>query len=101
MRTAFADIYFNSNYIAGLVYLPANGENQMLNSNSWLEQVSQRLAVNAYNPMPPEKYQPQNFMYAVHRSRFEITKFGIAEYFFTFAEIPNLTIGTLQQFSAA
>lgn len=73
----------------------------MLNSNSWLQQVSQRLAENSYRAMPPEKYLPQNFKFAAHRSRFELSKFGIAGYFFTFAEIPNLTVETLQQFSAA
>lgn len=73
----------------------------MLNSNSWLQQVSQRLTANGYYSMPTEKYHPQNFMYAAHRSRFEITKFGIAEYFFTFTEVPNLTVGLLQQFSNA
>jgi hypothetical protein len=73
----------------------------MMNTNSWLGQVSQKLAANDYGAMPPEKYQSQNFKYAAHRSRFEISKFGIAEYFFTFAEIPNLNVGILQQFSAA
>ncbi len=73
----------------------------MLNSNSWLQQVSQRLAANGYNQMSPQIYQAQNFKFAAHRSRFEITKFGIAENFFTFAEIPNLNVGVLQQFSAA
>ena len=72
----------------------------MLDSNSWIQQVSQRLVMNGFNAMPPEKYQPQNFKFAAHRSRFEITKFGMAENFFTFAEIPNLNVGILQQFSA-
>ncbi|CAN5358691.1 hypothetical protein BH10ACI1_BH10ACI1_01730 [soil metagenome] len=72
----------------------------MTDSNAWLGQVAQKLAANGYNAMPPEKYQPQNFKYAAHRSRFELSKFGVAEYFFTFAEIPNLNIGILQQLSA-
>lgn len=73
----------------------------MINTNAWMQQVAQKLAMNGFNALPPEKYRPQNFIYAAHRSRFEITKFGMAEYFFTFAEIPNLTVGILQQFSAA
>ena len=73
----------------------------MINSNSWMRQAAQKLAANAYQPMPPEKYQPQNFKYAMHRSRFEISKFGMAENFFVFAEIPNLTPEVLQQFSTA
>ena len=73
----------------------------MINSNSWLQQVSQKLGANSYQPLPAEKYQPQNFKYAAHRSRFEISKFGMAENFFTFAEIPNLTPEILQQYSSA
>lgn len=73
----------------------------MINSNSWLQQVSQKLAANSYGSMPPEKYQPQNFKYAAHRSRFEITKFGMAENFFVFAEIPNLSAQVLQQYANA
>ncbi|HMS40064.1 MAG TPA: hypothetical protein PKE69_07565 [Pyrinomonadaceae bacterium] len=72
----------------------------MIDSNQWLQQVSQRLAANGFNQMPPQIYQPQNFKFAAHRSRFEITKFGIAENFFIFAEIPNLTVGALQGFSS-
>ena len=71
----------------------------MIDNNSWLRQVSQKLGANGYQPMAAEKYQPQGLKYAMHRSRFEITKFGMAENFFTFAEIPNLTNEVLQQFS--
>ena len=73
----------------------------MTNSNSWLQYVSQKLAANSFLPLPPETYQPQGYKYAVRRSRFEITKFGMAETFFTFAEIPNLSPAVLQQFSGA
>lgn len=73
----------------------------MTNSNSWLQYVMQKLAANAYQPMSPEKYQSQNFKYAAHRSRFELSKFGMAENFFTFAEIPNLTPEILIQYSTA
>lgn len=73
----------------------------MINSNSWLLQVSQQLAANDYKPLSPEIYQAQNFKFAAHRSRFEVSKFGMAENFFIFAEIPNLTVEVLQQFSTA
>ena len=72
----------------------------MLNSTPWLEHVSQKLAGNGYLPMAPEKYQPLGYKYAVHRSRFEPSKFGMAERFFLFAEIPNLDGAVLQQFSS-
>jgi len=72
----------------------------MTNSNSWLQYVSQKLAANGFSPLSTGTYQPQGYKYAVRRSRFEITKFGMAETFFTFAEIPNLSPAVLQQFSA-
>ena len=70
-----------------------------MNSTPWLQHVSQRLAANAFRPLAPELYQPQGYKYAAHRSRFEISKFGMAETFFTFAEIPNLEGGVLQNYS--
>jgi hypothetical protein len=71
----------------------------MINSNSWLQGVSQKLATNGYSSVAPEKYQAQGFKYSAQRSRFELSKFGMAESFFTFAEIPNLTKEVLMQFS--
>ncbi len=71
----------------------------MINSNDWLQNVSQKLALSGFSPLSPEKYQPQGFKYAVRRSRFEISKFGMAESFFTFAEIPNLRQEILTQYS--
>lgn len=73
----------------------------MINSDSWLQYVSQKLAANSFTPLSPGTYQPQGYKYAVRRSRFEITKFGIAETFFTFAEIPNLSPEVLKKFSGA
>lgn len=73
----------------------------MIDNNFWIQQVSQRLAANNYQPLPAEKYQPQNFKYVARRSRFELSKFGMAENFFTFAEIPNLTPEVLRQYTTA
>ena len=72
----------------------------MINSTPWLQHVSQSLAANAFRPMAPELYQPQGYLYAAHRSRFEVSKFGMAETFFTFAEIPNVQSGVLQSYSS-
>lgn len=71
----------------------------MINSNSWLQNVSQKLASSGFSPLSAEKYQPQGFKYVVRRSRFELSKFGMAENFFTFSEIPNLTREILVQYS--
>ena len=72
----------------------------MQDSTPWLQHVSEKLAANGFRPMAPEKYQPLGFKYVAHRSRFEPSKFGMAERFFTFAEIPNLEAGILHQFSS-
>jgi hypothetical protein len=72
----------------------------MNNSDSWLQYVSSKLSANGFSPLPPEIYRPQGYKYAVQRSQFEISKFGMADRFFTFAEIPNLTPAVMSQFSA-
>lgn len=73
----------------------------MINSSAWMQHVSQKLAASGFAPLAPQIYQPQGYKYVVRRSRFEISKFGNAEYFFTFAEIPNLMPQVLQSYSAA
>lgn len=73
----------------------------MLNSNPWLQHINQRLQSNSYHPLAPEIYQAEGYRYAVRRTRFELSKFGMAETFFTFAEIPNLAPETMRQFSSA
>ncbi len=73
----------------------------MIDSNSWMQHVSQKLAASSFVPLNAQIYQPQGYKYAVRRSRFEISKFGNAEYFFTFAEIPNLTPDVLRSYSSA
>jgi hypothetical protein len=70
-----------------------------MNSTPWLNHVSQKLAANGFRPLAPEKYGPMGFKYVAHRSRFEISKFGMAETFFTFAEIENIQPPTLQSFA--
>ena len=72
----------------------------MQDSTPWLQYVSQKLAANGFGPMAHDKYQPLGYKYAAHRSRFEPSKFGMAERFFTFAEIPNLDATVLQSYSS-
>lgn len=78
----------------------SNG-NPALTIGSWLQHVSQRLAANGYRPMNPEVYQPKGYLFGAHYSGFEITKFGMVERFFMFANIPNIDAARLQQFSNA
>lgn len=73
----------------------------MTNSGQWLTYVSHKLAANRFSPMDPAVYQPQGYKYMAQRSEFEISKFGMAEYFFTFAEVPNLTPAVMQQYSGS
>lgn len=72
-----------------------------LTIGSWLQHVSNRLAANGYRPMRPEVYQPHGYLYGAHYSGFEITKFGMVERFFLFANIADLDANKLQQYSNA
>ena len=71
-----------------------------MNSTPWLQHVSQKLAANGFRPLAPEKYQPTGYKYAAQRTRFEISKFGMADAFFTFAEIPGIQPTVMQSYSA-
>jgi hypothetical protein len=73
----------------------------MSSSDQWMTYVAQKLSANGFKPMSPELYRPQGYKYAAQRSRFEITKFGMVDTVFTFAEIPDLTPNAMNQFSAA
>jgi hypothetical protein len=70
-----------------------------MNSTPFLQHVSQKLMANGFRPLAPEIYQPMSYKYAVRRSRFEIAKFGMADAFFTFAEIPDLQPAVMQSYS--
>ena len=69
------------------------------NSDAWLHHVATRLQSDAFVPMDPQSYQPAGFKFAVRRTRFEIAKFGMAETFFVFADIPTLTPEIINSFS--
>ncbi len=74
---------------------------QVSNSDAWLQQVAGRLYTEGFAPLPPEQYLPNGFKFAVRRTRFEITKFGMAETFFVFADLPNLMPQSIAGFSNA
>jgi hypothetical protein len=69
------------------------------NSDAWLHHVATRLQSDAFVPLDPQSYQPAGFKFAVRRTRFEIAKFGMAETFFVFADIPALTPQIMSNFS--
>lgn len=70
-------------------------------ANEWLQHVAPRLQGEGFVHLDPQRYLPRSFKYAVRRTRFEITKFGMAETFFVFAEIENLVPQIMTDFSAA
>jgi hypothetical protein len=70
-------------------------------SDAWLTHIAPRLQMAGFEPLAPQTYQPAGFKFAVRRTRFEFTKFGMAEAFFVFADLPKLTLPMLSNFSAA
>lgn len=70
-------------------------------SESWLQHVAPRLTQQGFQALAPDTYLSQGFMYAVRRTRFEITKFGMSEAFFVFAQIDQLTPQLMTQFGNA
>ena len=66
-------------------------------ADQWLTHIGPRLDYAGFVPLPPHP----DFKYALRRTRFEITKFGMCETFFVFAELPNLTPPMLGAFSRA
>lgn len=74
---------------------------QVPNSDAWLHHVATRLQSDSFVPLDHQKYQPAGFKYALRRTRFEITKFGMAETFFFFGDVPSLTPQVMTGFSNA
>ncbi|MBV9216195.1 MAG: hypothetical protein JO053_08470 [Acidobacteria bacterium] len=72
----------------------------MMNTGPWLQAASQKLIANGYKPMEPKLYQPVGIKFAVQRTGFELSKFGMVDRTFTFAEIEKLDIAGLQNYSA-
>jgi hypothetical protein len=77
------------------------GSDGRVNSTPFLNRVSQKLGSNGFMPMGPQFYQPAGFKYAARRSRFEISKFGMHDAVFVFAEIPDLDPAKMKNFADA
>lgn len=75
--------------------------NHVPSSDFWLNDLSPRLHYAGLVPLPPQAYQPAGFKLALRRTQFELTKFGMAETFFVFADLPGLTPPSLAAFSSA
>ncbi len=73
----------------------------MMNTGPWLQKVSERLTANGYRQLDPASYQPLGIKFAVQKSGFEISKFGMVDRVFTFVEIEKLDQSTLLSYSAA
>jgi hypothetical protein len=86
----FAD---SNDYNARMIAIP--------HSDAWLHHIAPRLSAGGFGPLHPQTYQPAGFKFAVRRTQFEFTKFGMAETFFFFADLPNLEPQMMAAFSAA
>lgn len=71
----------------------------MMNTGPWLQHVSERTAANGYIPLDPKLYQSIGIKFAVRKSGFELSKFGMCDRTFTFAEVEKLDAPTLYNFS--
>jgi hypothetical protein len=74
---------------------------QTPNGEAWMHHVAGRLLSESFVALPQASYQPAGFKFAVRRTRFEIAKFGMAETFFVFADLPALTPQSMAGFSYA
>ena len=72
---------------------------QMPDSGAWLNRVSERLQSDGFEFLPPQSFQTTGFRLTARQARFEITKFGMAETFFVFADIHVLTPELMARFS--
>lgn len=73
----------------------------MSDAITFLNRVSQKLGANGFVPMAPELYQPLGFKFATRRSRFELSKFGMHDAVFVFAEIAELDALKMKTFADA
>jgi hypothetical protein len=73
----------------------------MTNDNAWLHGAAGRLQSDGFVPVNAGADQRDGFAYVARRTRFQITKFGMDETFFVFAETPGLTSRIMAEFSSA
>jgi len=79
----------------------ASAKPQLASSDEWLAAIGPRLTQAGFVLLHPQGYQSAGFKYVLRRTQFEITKFGMAETFFAFADLPVLVPQTMVNFSAA
>lgn len=73
----------------------------MQDSIAFLNRVSHKLASNGFVPMDPNRYQPVGFKFVTRRSGFMMSKFGMHDAVFAFAEIPELDAKKFKHFADA
>jgi len=67
----------------------------------WLYNVRERLTAAGFVPIEGVEFEGRRFPLVARRTRFEITKFGFSENFFTFQEFDTLSVDDMKSFSAA
>lgn len=68
--------------------------------NGWLRSARNRLESAGFVILDDLSFDGRKIAFLARRSRFEWTKFGMSETFFTFAEFEHLTTQRLRNFSA-
>lgn len=74
--------------------------NDSASGKSWAETVSRRLSSDGFSISREVEFSGQRFCLVAHRCQFEITKFGMAETFFVFGDLPTCDRDSVRMFSS-
>ncbi len=69
-------------------------------SATWLANATQKLAADGFSISRDVTFEGSPYSIVAHRSRFELSKFGNAETFFVFGELPDSNFSAIQQYNA-
>jgi hypothetical protein len=69
----------------------------MTTSTQWFERLTTNLVAQNYTIKNSESYDGTTYSLVAHRGRFEITKFGYAEYFYIVSELQSPTLEQVKQ----
>ncbi len=68
--------------------------------NSLVEQVKKNLQVKGYDIQENVQYGDFNYLIVGHLSKFELSKFGMSDYFFTVGYLKDSTVANIKSFSS-
>ena len=70
-----------------------------MDKNSLFEQVKKNLQLKGYGIQEEIKYGDFDYKLVGHLSKFELSKFGISDYFFTVGYLKDATVANIKAFS--